>query len=89
MDKIASASGTKIAMTTAAGGVSESTYTITADGEMGSDATVVPTANLIAAAIATAINNANISNKVDKVVGTVETTTTVNGTVQTETTPGA
>lgn len=72
MDKIASASGTKIAMTTADGGVSESTYTITADGEMGSDATVVPTANLIAAAIATAINNANISNKVDKVVGTVD-----------------
>lgn len=72
MDKIASASGTKIAMTTADGGVSESTYTITADGEMGSHATVVPTANLIAAAIATAINNANISNKVDKVVGTVD-----------------
>ena len=72
MDKIAAATGTKIAMTTADGGVSESTYTITADGEMGSESTVVPTANLIAAAIATAINNANISNKVDKVVGTVD-----------------
>ena len=72
MDKIASATGTKIAMTTADGGVSESTYTITADGEMGSESTVVPTANLIAAAISTAINNANISNKVDKVVGTVD-----------------
>lgn len=72
MDKIASATGTKIAMTTADGGVSESTYTITADGEMGSESTVVPTANLIAAAISTAINNANISNKVDKVVGAVD-----------------
>ena len=72
MDKIASATGTKIAMTTADGGVSESTYTITAGGEMGSESTVVPTANLIAAAISTAINNANISNKVDKVVGTVD-----------------
>lgn len=72
MDKIASATGTKIAMTTADGSVSESTYTITADGEMGSESTVVPTANLIAAAISTAINNANISNKVDKVVGTVD-----------------
>ena len=72
IDKIASATGTKIAMTTAEGGVSESTYTITADGEMGSDSTVIPTANLIAAAISTAINNANVSNKVDKVVGTVD-----------------
>lgn len=72
MDKIASATGTKIAMTKADGGVSESTYTITSDGEMGSESTVIPTANLIAAAISTAINNANISNKVDKVVGTVD-----------------
>lgn len=72
MDKIAAATGTKIAMTTADGGVSESTYTIKADGEIGSESTVVPTANLIAAAISTAINNANISNKVDKVVGMVD-----------------
>lgn len=68
MDKIAGATGTKIALTTAGGGVSESTYTIQADGNMGSSNTVVPTANLIAAAIASAINT-NVQNKIDKVVG--------------------
>lgn len=68
LDKIAKATGTKIALTTAEGGVSESTYTIQADGDMGNSNTVVPTANLIAAAIASAINS-NVSNKVDKVAG--------------------
>lgn len=69
MDKIESATGTKVALTTAEGGVTESGYTITASGEMGSSDTVVPTANLIASAIATAVNSA-VSDKVDKVVGT-------------------
>ena len=68
MDKIESATGTKVALTTAEGGVTESGYTITASGEMGSSDTVVPTANLIASAIATAVNSA-VSDKVDKVVG--------------------
>ena len=71
MDKIQSATGTKIAITNADGSVSESTYSILSDGSMGSDATVIPTANLIAAAIASAINGLNVNNKVDKVVGTV------------------
>ena len=37
IDKIASATGTKIALTTASGGVSESTYTIKSDGDMGAE----------------------------------------------------
>ena len=72
MDKIQSATGAKIAITKADGTVSESTYSILSDGEMGSDDAVVPTANLIASAIASAINGLNVSNKVDKVVGTVD-----------------
>lgn len=72
MDKIQSATGAKIAITQADGSVSESTYSILSDGSMGSDATVIPTANLIASAIASAINGLNVNNKVDKVVGTVD-----------------
>lgn len=72
MDKIQSATGAKIAITQADGTVSESTYSILSDGEMGSDDAVVPTANLIASAIASAINGLNVNNKVDKVVGTVD-----------------
>ena len=72
MDKIQSATGAKIAITKADGTVSESTYSILSDGEMGSDDAVVPTANLIASAIASAINGLNVNNKVDKVVGTVD-----------------
>lgn len=68
MDKISSATGTKIAMTTANGGVSESSYTVLTEGDMGSDDTVIPTANLIAAAISAAINS-SVANKVDRVVG--------------------
>lgn len=71
MDTIADATGTKIVLSTAEGGVSESTYTISSSGDMGSTNTVVPTANLIAAAISTAVN-ASTSNKVDKVVGTID-----------------
>ena len=68
MDKISSATGTKIAMTTANGGVSESSYTVLTEGDMGSGNTVIPTANLIAAAISAAINS-SVANKVDRVVG--------------------
>jgi len=68
MDKIASATGTKIAMTTADGGISESSYTVLTEGDMGSANTVIPTANLIAAAISAAVNS-SVANKVDKVVG--------------------
>ena len=72
MDKIQSATGAKIAITQADGSVSESTYNILSDGDMGSDDAVIPTANLIASAIASAINGLNVSNKVDKVVGTID-----------------
>lgn len=68
MDTIADATGTKIALTTAEGGVSESTYTILASGDMGNSNTVVPTANLIAAAISAAVNT-GIGNAVQKVIG--------------------
>lgn len=68
MDKIVSATGTKIAMTTADGGISESSYTVLTEGDMGSSNTVIPTANLIAAAISAAVNS-SVANKVDKVVG--------------------
>lgn len=68
MDKISSATGTRIAMTTADGGISESSYTVLTEGDMGSANTVIPTANLIAAAISAAVNS-SVANKVDKVVG--------------------
>lgn len=68
MDKIQSATGTKIALTTESGGVSESGYTIQSEGDLGSSNSVVPTANLVAAAISAAANSA-VANKVDKVVG--------------------
>lgn len=68
MDKISSATGTRIAMTTADGGISESSYTVLTEGDMGSDDTVIPTANLIASAISAAINS-SVANKVDRVVG--------------------
>lgn len=68
MDKIVSATGTKIAMTTADGGISESSYTVLTEGDMGSSNTVIPTANLIAAAISAAVNS-SVANKVDKVIG--------------------
>ena len=68
MDKISSATGTRIAMTTADGGISESSYTVLTEGDMGSGNTVIPTANLIAAAISAAVNS-SVANKVDKVVG--------------------
>lgn len=71
IDKIASATGTKIALTTASGGVSESTYTIKSDGDMGAENTIIPTANIIASAISTAINS-SIANKIDKVSGVVD-----------------
>ena len=72
MNKIQSATGTKIAITQADGSVSESTYSILADGEMGTESVIVPTANVIASAITSAINELNIDNKVDKVEGTVD-----------------
>ena len=72
MDKIQSATGAKIAITQADGSVSESTYSILSEGDMGSEAAVIPTANLIASAIASAINGLNVNNKVDKVTGTVD-----------------
>lgn len=71
MDKIASAVGNRVAITSEGGDVAESTYTINSDGTMGNENTVIPTANLIATAIATAIND-NTQNYIEKVVGTVD-----------------
>ena len=70
MDTIADATGSQIPLTTATGGISESGYTIQSSGDMGSSDSVVPTANLIAAAITAAVNS-SLTDKVDKVVGVV------------------
>ena len=72
MNKIQSATGAKIAITQADGSVSESSYHILADGEMGAESAVIPTAKLITSAILSHINKLNIDNKIDKVVGTVD-----------------
>lgn len=69
MDKIASAAGNKIALTESNGTVSESAYSIISDGDLGTDEHSIPTANLIATAIATAVNGAT-SNYIEKVMGT-------------------
>ena len=71
MDKISSATGTRLVLSTADGNVSESSYSVVASGDMGSSNTTIPTANLIAAAIAATVNT-SVANKVDKVVGVVD-----------------
>lgn len=73
IDKIVSASGGQVALTTSEGGVSESGFTIQSSGELGSESTVIPTANLVAAAIAAVAGTVgDLSTKVDKVSGTVD-----------------
>lgn len=71
IDVISSATGNKVALTTASGGVSESTFDVVSSGEMGELNTTIPTANLIAAAIASAVNtiNSSLSGKLDKLTG--------------------
>lgn len=71
IDVISSATGNKVALTTAAGGVSESTFDVVSSGNMGELNTTIPTANLIAAAIASAVNtiNSSLDGKLDKLSG--------------------
>ena len=72
LNKIDNATAGKIVITTADGQVSQSTYSIVSEGDMGTSADIVPSANLIATAISSAINDLNINNKVDKVTGVVD-----------------
>lgn len=69
MDKIASAAGNRIALTESNGTVSESAYSIISAGDLVTDEHSIPTANLIATAIANAVNGAT-SNYIEKVMGT-------------------
>ena len=69
LDKLANATDGKLLISKADGTLEASSVSILSEGVMGEDATVIPTASLIAAAIQTAVN-ASDENKVSKVIGT-------------------
>lgn len=69
LDKLANATDGKVLISKADGTLEASSVSLLSEGVMGEDATVIPTASLIAAAIQTAVN-ASDENKVSKVIGT-------------------
>lgn len=76
LDKISNPDGAKVVITKVDGTIEESNVTIRSTGEMGSSATEVPVASLIAAAISSAVSAAqqtlttSIAGKMSKLEGT-------------------
>ena len=72
LDKLQDAAGLQIVTSKTDGTIGESGISIKATGELGTSATEVPVASVIAAAISAAVNASSDDTKLDKVTGVVD-----------------